>query len=64
VRQLFTLKERGFHMDLIDYSNELGDEVKKNREIKKLAEQQVEQAKEEAHKEEKQHEENKRQGML
>ena len=51
-------------MDLIEFSDQMGKQVKEHREQAKAEQAKVEQAKQEALKQQKQHEENKKQGML
>jgi hypothetical protein len=51
-------------MDLIDFSNDLGKLAKEKRKLNRAEQAKAEQAKKDLIKKQKQHEENKRQGML
>jgi len=51
-------------MDLIEYSDQLGKAVKENRKLARTEQEKMDKAKDDLAKAQKQHEENKKQGML
>jgi hypothetical protein len=51
-------------MDLIDFANQMGDDIKRKREAEKAMQAKVEQAEKERLQKEKDHKENKKRGMI
>jgi len=51
-------------MDLIEYSNQLGKQVREHRKLAKIEQAKAEQARADLAEKQKRHEENKKQGML